>query len=304
MPITLPPISRRAWLQGCGATLLGALPSWKAEAAATSQTWVLFSDTHIAKDRDLVARGAHLSKHLEQAVHEVLQMGEKPFGVLVNGDCAYKDGQPEDYALFVELMNPLRDARIQIHCTLGNHDDRTHFRAALVAADEKPLLPDKHVEVVSSALCNWVLIDSLDQVDHVSGLLGEGQLRWLDRTLRALPEKPTIIMGHHNPQGPVPDGGKKTGLVDSDAMFEILASHKKVQCYVYGHTHTWLQTTHAGTGLPMINLPPVAYAFSEGRPSGWVTAHTSSDGVEFKLSSLDKRHKEHGQTKRIEWRNL
>lgn len=310
MPITLPPITRRDWLKQ--ATLAGAgLFSAKLHAASgpeSSESWILFSDTHVSEDLNLEARGACMAKHLEQAVREVLtRSSEKPFGLMVNGDCAFKDGQPGDYSALVDLLRPIREAGIPIHLTLGNHDHRENFLASCGSLDtslleEKKPVAHKHVAVVGSALVNWVLLDSLDVVNAVSGTLGEAQLGWIHRTLRDLPDKPVIVMVHHNPQGPVPEGGKKTGLTDSDQLFRLFAAHSKVKALVYGHTHNWEVKTDDATGIHLINLPPVAYVFNAERPSGWVTARVSQEGMALRLHSLNPSHPQHQKRQSLTWR--
>jgi hypothetical protein len=82
---------------------------------------------------------------------------------------------------------------------------------------------------------------------------------------------------------------------DSDAMFAVLAKHKKVRAFIYGHTHTWEHTTHPATGLDLINLPPVAYVFNESRPNGWVFARVSGGAMEFELRALNPNHEQHRQ---------
>ncbi|HYF36865.1 MAG TPA: metallophosphoesterase [Prosthecobacter sp.] len=299
MPISLPPISRRHWLKNSLAASLASLTprAWTAEAV--QESWVLFSDTHVAADAALVARKACMAENLQRCVNQVLKLGQKPFGVMVNGDCVYLQGLKEDYETFGTLINPLREAGVQVHCTLGNHDDRKNFMAAFTSVEDPRPVEGKHVSVLSSASVNWVLLDSLDQVNKTPGILGASQLGWLDRTLKNLPNRPTFIVAHHNPQVPVPEGEKHTGLVDSDGMFEVLAKHKKVRAFIYGHTHTWAHTQHEATGIHLLNLPPVAYVFNEARPNGWVMARVSGDAVEFELHALNPNHEQHRQKIRV-----
>jgi len=56
------------------------------------------------------------------------------------------------------------------------------------------------------------------------------------------------------------------------------------------------------SGVQLINLPPTGYVFKAGRPSGWVRCTLAPDGAEFELRSLDAKHPEHAQVKRLEWR--
>lgn len=306
MPITFPPLSRRDWLKRGSAAAFGSLATQLSALDIPEQQWVLFSDTHIAADETLTARGICMAENLQRCVNQVLKIGQKPFGLIINGDCAFNEGKIEDYGAFAHLIKPLREASVQVHCTLGNHDHRTNFLNAIIGppppnAERPMIVQDKHVASVTSALVNWILLDSLELVNKTPGRLGDLQLSWIERELRNLPNKPTFVVAHHDPQGPVPEGAKLTGLQDSDALFELLAAHEKVQGYIYGHTHNWQLTKHAKTGLPLLNLPPIAYVFNPKRPNGWVMARISADRAEFELRSLNPAHDEHGQKHVIEF---
>ncbi len=307
MPVTLPALTRRDLMKQ-GATLgLGLLAGQHlhAEAADTrKELWLLFSDTHIAEDKTHIEREVNMTEHLQQAVREVLHLQEKEraFGLFVNGDLALKEGLPGDYTSFVDLMRPVRASGIDVHLTLGNHDNRDKFwEGCEELALNKKLMPQKQLDVITSAMVNWVLLDSLQETNHTPGQLGDGQIAWLNHTLLDLPDKPTIVMVHHNPQGPVPPGGKAvSGLVDTEALISALDAHPKVKALIYGHTHNWEVKTK-NSGLHCINLPPVAYVFNKERPSGWVTARVDAKGMTLELRSLNLAHPEHGQKKRLEW---
>ena len=263
---------------------------------------IVSRDAHIAEDKAHVERGVNMAEHLQQAVKEVLRFQDKEhaFGLFVNGDLALKDGQPGDYASFVELMTPLHNAGIDIHLTMGNHDDREKFwEKCEDLSKNKKLLPLKQLDVITSALVNWVLLDSLEKTNSTPGVLGESQLGWLDRTLRDLPDKPTIVMVHHNPQ-PAVNPYPFSGLTDTEALISVIDKHSKVKALIYGHTHDW-QVKSKNSGLHLINLPPVAYVFNAERPSGWVTARVDEKGMTLELRSLNLAHPEHGQKKRLEW---
>lgn len=302
MPITLPALSRRQWIKGSLAAALA--PTWAAAADKniSTESWVLFSDTHIATDPKAEARGVIMGDNLTRCANQVLKLGSKPYGIFVNGDCAYLSGQASDYDTFVSLIQPLREAGLAVHCTLGNHDDRKNFTAAMTSVQDPRPVEGKHVSVFSSATMNWVLLDTLDQVNKTPGVLGDLQLGWLDRTLASLPAKPTVVMAHHNPQQPLTgEGQKHTGMMDSDAMFQVLGKHKKVKAFVYGHTHNWSQSRHEATGIHLINLPPVAYTFGADRPNGWVIAYATPEKLVFELRALNPAHEQHKQQVEILW---
>lgn len=294
MPITLPALSRRHWLQSSLAAAL--CPSWlQAAENPAVENWVLFSDTHIAADPGAIAREACMGENLTRCANQVLKLGSKPYGVIVNGDCAYLDGGAADYATFVDLITPLRESGIQVHCTLGNHDDYKNFTAALTSVQDLRPVAGKHVSLLSSATMNWVLLDSLLEVNKTPGQIGEAQLGWLDRTLASAPNKPTVVMTHHNPQFELKEGQKVTGLTDAEALFTVLAKHKKVKALFYGHTHNWEHRVHEATGLHLINLPPVAYVFNKARPNGWVIARATPEQLELELRALNPAHDQHGE---------
>lgn len=258
------------------------------------ELWVLLSDTHIAGDPAMEKRDVNMAANLKRTVAQVLKLGQKPYGIMINGDCAYLDGQAGDYTQLQRLLQPLRDSSIQVHLTLGNHDDRDAFRGAFSRPREEPPMEEKHVTVISSSRMNWVLLDSLDKVNEVPGLLGGEQLGWLDRALRMAPDKPTAVMVHHNPATFEIEGHKVTGLVDSEALYKVLGKHrKKVFAHFYGHTHNWSVERHEATGIHQVNLPPVAYTFAPDRPNGWVMARMSGEGLRLGLRSLNPNHPQH-----------
>jgi 3',5'-cyclic AMP phosphodiesterase CpdA len=287
-----------------GMSLLAGQSLLAANDESKKELWVLFSDTHIAEDQATVSREVNVADHLKQAVKEVLAVQEKEraYGLFVNGDLALNTGEKGDYATFVELMKPLRQAGIDLHLTMGNHDDREKFwDGCWELTTNHKLMPLKHLSVITSAVVNWVLLDSLDKTDSTPGVLGESQLGWLDRTLRDLPDKPTIVMVHHNPGAfEVAPGVKVSGLTDTPALIDVLDKHPKAKALIFGHTHNW-EIKSRKSGLHLINLPPVAYTFNKARPSGWVTARVDAKGMDLELRSLNLAHPEHAQKHRIEW---
>lgn len=265
--------------------------------ARDRHTFAFFSDPHIAADAALQNNGVNMADNLATCVRELAAWPAKPAAVFMNGDLAFKSGLPADYAMFGKLIEPVR-ALAPMHLNLGNHDQRENFWSAFPhAAAKQKSVPHKQCAVVAGDWANWLLLDSLAVTDTAPGELGAAQLAWLDAELTARPEKPVIIVGHHNLQSP----GANAALQDSAALVEIFAKHPQVKAYVFGHTHNWHVETHA-TGVHLVNLPPTGYVFKAGRPSGWVRCTLARDGAEFELRSLDANHPEHAQVKQLQWR--
>src|SRR5689334_20537975 len=96
MPIHLPPISRRRFLQGSiagvaglasGRLLLGA-DAGATGRAANPNRLALLSDTHIHADAAKVARNINMADHFRQACGEVVKLDPAPAHLLINGDLA------------------------------------------------------------------------------------------------------------------------------------------------------------------------------------------------------------------------
>ncbi|MFO0811409.1 MAG: metallophosphoesterase, partial [Gemmataceae bacterium] len=202
-----------------------------------------------------------------------------------------------DYATFLKLVKPLRDAGMPLHATLGNHDDRTNFLKAVpeVSKAEKPVA-DKVVGVVKAERARFVLLDSLAIVDKVPGEYGPAQLKWLAKTLDAEPTVPTIIVGHHNPT----ETGSPS-LTDTLAFLDVVAPRKQVKAYIFGHTHAWKVSQHK-TGIHFVNLPAVAYPFAKGQAIGWTVLTLKPDGAKLELRAADK-HALNGQVHELTWRS-
>lgn len=303
MPIHLGPLSRRRFLAAgsAAATLALMQPSPGGEAAG-SDVFALLADTHIPEHPDVVARGVNMTENFRHIIADLCAMDQHPAGVIVNGDCAYLKGLPADYVNFAACIQPLTAIGLPLHLTMGNHDDRQPFYDALSAQrPQAPPVESKHLSIIETQHANLFLLDSLREVDVVTGELGRAQLAWLARSLDARQDKPAVIVAHHNPQfQPPEDGSRWTGLEDSEALFELLAKKQQVKAYIYGHTHHW--ATSQRDGIHLINLPPVAYVFDDSRPNGWVRAKLRDGGMELELRAMNPMHKQHGQRVELDWR--
>ncbi len=301
MPIHLGPITRRQFLGrslAAGASL-ALNPALLAAGKPTDESfWALLSDVHLAADRGRVERGINMTDHFTTVARELLALPKNPSGVFIAGDCAFNSGQPGDYAVLADLLKPLREGQMPIHLALGNHDSRERFWEAF--ADERAAkrpLRDRQVALLRTPQVNWYILDSLEKTSSTPGLLGREQLDWLGQALDANPNKPAIVMIHHNPGL----NGGNMGLKDTLLLFEVIRPRKQVKAYIYGHTHNW-KVEQDFSGIHLINLPAVAYVFQSGEPSGWVHTTIRESGMRLELRCVDRAHKAHGQVVNLEWR--
>jgi 3',5'-cyclic AMP phosphodiesterase CpdA len=300
MPLHLS-ISRRRFLSTSLATGLSVW-TWRPAAGAARGTdpdrWALLSDTHIAADRALVNRGVQMAANLQQVVGRLTALDPKPAGVLVNGDAAYGKGEPGDYRVLAELLKPLGAADLPVSFTLGNHDHRENLRAGLLQGAGKSPLDGRQVTVLETPRANWFLLDSLEKVNATPGMMGPEQLDWLARGLDARRDRPALVAVHHDPQWS--EAAKRTGLRDTEKLFDILMPRKQVKALFYGHTHRWRWANR--DGLHLVNLPPVAYLFDKESPNGWVEMKLLDRGAMLTLHALDPKHRQDGEKVELSWR--
>jgi hypothetical protein len=304
MPLYLRQLSRReffkrALLAGTGLAVAPATLAADSDKPRDLSTFAFFSDTHIAANPAEQHFEANMSQNLAACARELAAWPVRPAAVIINGDLAYLLGKPEDYANFGTLIGAVR-AIAPVHLTLGNHDQRDRFWEAFPndAAEQRNLL-QRQAGIIPSEHANWFLLDTLEVTDETPGQVGQAQLDWLARELDARPEKPAIIILHHNPQfGPA----ITAGLTDTPALMAVIAPRRQVKLTIFGHTHDWRVSQHQ-SGIHLVNLPPTAYVFVPSRPSGWVCASLSPDGAEIELRSLNRKHAEHGQVHELIWRD-
>ena len=137
MPIQILPnetrTGRRGFLAGLVAGAAGLGAGRSSEAGPRPDVWfALVSDTHIGADPAARLRGPVMGDNLRSVVADILAADTPPLGVVIDGDLALLDGRVPDYRTLVTFLEPLRAAKIPLHLALGNHDDRAHFRDALV----------------------------------------------------------------------------------------------------------------------------------------------------------------------------
>jgi len=273
---------------------------WAAEESTDPNTFVLLADIHVCQDRDRENRAVRPVPAFEQVRDMMLSVPvPRPAAAIVAGDCAFREGLPGDYAMLASLLKPLRRAGMTVHLTLGNHDHRANFRAAFPEACRPPAdveSLDRCVAVVETPRANWFLLDSLDQTNVTPGQLGELQLEWLAKALDARPDKPALVVAHHNPNG----HAQPAGLVDWEGLLDVILPRRQVKAYCFGHTHCW--RIDRREDLYLINVPAVVWTFDPVQPRGCVSARLRDDGATLALWTSDPKHPDRGKPIELSWR--
>ncbi|MGZ0174922.1 MAG: metallophosphoesterase [Planctomycetales bacterium] len=177
MPVHLTTQTRRQFISTVGVALVTGASRGLADERTDNDLVYLLNDTHIGEKHPPTSP---VPTHLRQVVAELVQRDAKPACVLINGDLALKDGQPGDYRHFAELIAPLREAQIDTHLTLGNHDHReTFYEVMKDQRPESPPVESRHISVVQTRYANFFLLDSLQKTMVTQGTISPKQRTWL-----------------------------------------------------------------------------------------------------------------------------
>ena len=174
--------------------------AFAARRSTDKNSWAFCPDIHLAADRATIGRHIDMAEHFETVSRELLALPQRPAGIFISGDCAFNSGESQDYATVEELLRPIRQDKMPICLTMGNHDNREHFWATLrEERKHSKQVPGRQTLLLRTRHVNFVMLDSLERTLSTPGLLGEEQLKWLARTLDENRSKPAIVFIHHNP---------------------------------------------------------------------------------------------------------
>lgn len=202
------------------------------------------TDTHIRAERKKAYGVVDTSTMLERCVRHVLQLPQRPDAVVLTGDLV-DWGRVEDYELLKELLKPLLDA-LPVYLLPGNHDDREALRQSF--ADHAYLR--QWESFVQFAIDDHpVRLVALDTVipNTGSGELCAQRLRWLDETLKAQPERATVVALHHPPFTTGIGHMDRLSLSGSEALARIVSCHPQVERVIAGHLHRPITVRFGGT---------------------------------------------------------
>lgn len=188
---------------------------------------IQISDPHVGADwgtGDSVAM-------LAAAVESILALGTGPDAVLVSGDLA-DHATDDEYRQVRKLLAALH---APLYVLPGNHDDRNALRRhfAVPGANGEPVQYTADLGPL-----RLVVIDST-RPGEGRGELDPARLAWLDGTMGAAPEMPTLLAMHHTPLCTGVPALDELGLPATDrrALGVVIERHPQILRIVGGHIH-------------------------------------------------------------------
>lgn len=236
------------------------------------------SDLHVNADRAPVFAGFDTQSALARVVRDIDALEPQPDIVLATGDLVC-DGELREYEVLKEVLAPLR---APLYAIPGNHDDRNNLMAVFgpcaPAADDA----DGFIQyVIEDFPVRIVMLDSL-LPGAVGGTLCARRLGWLEKTLAAETEKPTIVALHHPPFMSGIETFDDWNCSNGDKLAEIVARHANVERVICGHVHRAIEVRFGGTIAGA--CPSTAFAFAADlRPGAPPVATEEPSGYQLHL---------------------
>ncbi|WP_433329340.1 phosphodiesterase [Spirillospora sp. CA-294931] len=195
------------------------------------------SDIHLTAGHDgAVDDDSGPVRALRAAVASLLALPARPDAVVLTGDLA-DGGLPGEYARLHALLSPLPMA---VYPMPGNHDDRDALREAF--KDHPPVWatgtrPDAPIQYAVDV--NGVRLVCCDtKVEgRPHGSMDAERLAWLDETLAAAPDVPTVVATHHPPYQIGIRFIDDMRFTQPETFGEVLSRHPQVVRVMSGHVH-------------------------------------------------------------------
>ena len=188
------------------------------------------TDLHVRAPGVAASRVSETNMLTDRAFRRVADLRPAPDVVIITGDLTEVGGAAE-YANLASLIR--KHLTMPVYVIPGNHDRRENLRAARPVPSADPVYLQYAVDDLPVRL---VMLDTVvPGAGH--GELRPEQLDWLDRTLAAAPDKPTLIGMHHPPFACGIAHMDKIGLRDPAAFAAVVARHRQVERIVCGHHH-------------------------------------------------------------------
>ncbi len=220
------------------------------------------TDLHVVGNGQLCQGRVDTNAQLQEAVAHINRLDPRPDVVLATGDLT-DHGTAEEYEVLRTILTGLRPP---VYLIPGNHDHRDVF---LDAFADHAYLPRPGAAFAHFAVDEYpVRLVGLDTtvLGEPHGVMCDERLAWLDATLGAAPQRPTLVFMHHPPFRTGIRWVDAMGLHGGRKMEAIVTRHAQVERIACGHVHRPIQAAWGGTiagTAPSVSHAQVALDLSE-----------------------------------------
>jgi 3',5'-cyclic-AMP phosphodiesterase len=205
------------------------------------------SDFHLKPEGVLAYDVADTATSLKRAVAHVNRLRPVPDLVLITGDLV-DEGARESYSLLRQILSMLR---VPFYMVPGNHDHKKSLQETF--PDHRYLQTGIEEQgrhyycfALESHPLRLIGLDTVTPGEHGGGL-GAIRLGWLEQTLAARPDFPTLLFMHHPPFASAIGHMDKEVFRGWRAFESLISRHLQVERILCGHLHRPVFRRYAGT---------------------------------------------------------
>eukprot|EP01037_Dinobryon_pediforme_P017511 gene17511-17711_t len=249
---------------------------------------VQLTDLHVRPTGLPAYRTAETNMLTERALRAVRNLPTKPDAIVISGDLT-DNGLESEYAVLAEMLHRL--IQTPVYVIPGNHDRRENLKSTLAHLPGITANPDFVQYAIEDHDIRLVMLDTVIPGSS-AGELCEKRLAWLEQTLEAAPNKPTIVVMHHPPFACGIRHMDRINLLNAADFTAIIAKHPQVKRILCGHHHRPINASLAhtiasigpsvahqvefvlGDEPGMWNLEPAAFQVLVTQPQDGIVAHT------------------------------
>lgn len=237
---------------------------WQAEAETVRLLQI--TDPHLFSDDKSDLLGVNTTQSFQAVIDAICDSSFDYDLILATGDLV-QDHNREAYHHFAKMIKPLKKPLFWLE---GNHDTQPQMRQALAIYEQ--IQPYKHI--LAGKYWQVILLDSHLE-DVPAGELSQAQLDFLQTTLKAHPDRYTLVVLHHNILPTNSAWLDQHSLRNSEELAEVLFPFKQVKALLHGHIHQEVDAIWKGyrifaTPSTCIQFKPNRHIFTlDNIPQGW-----------------------------------
>lgn len=223
----------------------------------TMSNLIQITDTHLFSDTARELYGVNTRQSLQAVLDDIRARDLPVDAILVTGDCVHDEGE-QAYRLLGEMLAGLS---VPVHYLPGNHDNATVLQSVLVNAP----LDGMHHFLLPSWLI--VMLDS-SLPGKVEGEVLPSTLDKLDTLLQQHPDTPVLVAVHHHPLKVGSQWMDRIGLINGDALMQILNGFGQVRVLINGHIHQSLEVISGH--VQVLGTPSTCFQFMPATPEAGI----------------------------------
>jgi 3',5'-cyclic-AMP phosphodiesterase len=191
------------------------------------------TDLHVRPVGEPANRVVETNAFTERALRSVASLRPRPDVVVITGDLT-DCGLDAEYANLAGMLR--HHLPMPVFVIPGNHDRREGLRRGLAHLPGVTADPRFVQYAAEGHAVRLVMLDTLVPGAGHGELCAE-RLGFLDQTLAAAPDRPTIIAMHHPPFACGIGHMDRINLRDAEVFAGVIARHRQVERIICGHVH-------------------------------------------------------------------